>query len=231
MYLDNGMQASSSYGLPVAVDGKLYVVSVSPDGKTVSAKPYRGPSCCVRISRPAWSAHLEGQGASFDLSGGMDPVPIPPGRYTITKYTEYSSADPNVPRYKMVSGAGGADFDISADKVFRLPFSSPLLGKLTARVRERTAEFHYSEHNEIGMPADIWLPGDHSGANYQRTLIISDAQHRPVYKMGMSWDWGNGNWSANWQPLDGLSGTFTATVEHDTGPFITKPATATFTVK
>ena len=34
-----------------------------------------------------------------------------------------------------------------------------------------------------------------------------------------------------WQLRQGLSGTFTATVESDSGPFIPKPATVTFTVK
>ena len=91
--------------------------------------------------------------------------------------------------------------------------------------------FHYAEKTALGPPADIWLPGDAKFPNYGRALVVAGADGKPVFKSGMEWDWGKGDWVVKWQVREGLSGTFTATVEGDAGPFITKPATATFTVK
>jgi hypothetical protein len=46
----------------------------------------------------------------------------------------------------------------------------------------------------------------------------------------MEWEAADGR-SAVWSVPSGLSGTFTATAEQDTGPLTSKPATATFTIK
>ena len=109
---------------------------------------------------------------------------------------------------------------------------SPVAGKLDNAVSDRKAHFHYTEKTAIGLPVDIWRPGESKdGADYERHIKITDATGRPVARIRMNWDWGKHDWAAEWEPRADLNGTFTATIECDSGPFIRKPATATFTVK
>jgi hypothetical protein len=81
-----------------------------------------------------------------------------------------------------------------------------------------------------GRRADVWPPNWESSPPPSIKIVASD--NRPVDRIKLSeGDWSTDGWRIEWKVREGLSGTFTATMESDTGPFITKPATATFTVK
>lgn len=81
------------YGHPVLVDGRLWNLTVSPDGATVSAKPYAGETGMIHINHVAWQASFVGDSHIVQVGGGQDPVPIPPDRYQMREYMEWDSAD------------------------------------------------------------------------------------------------------------------------------------------
>jgi hypothetical protein len=231
VFLDDGSMVASSLGGPLPLKGELYVVNISTDDMTISARPYTGPTCRLKVDHVAWRAHLEGDGFGFDIAGGREPVALPPGKYELSDYREYSCAGADKARYMLSIDRGSAKFQLPAGRTVNLLIGSPLVGELTSRVEGGAVRFHYAEKTDLDAPADIWLPGEAKFPNYGRTLVVAGADGKPVFKSGMEWDWGEGDWIVDWQPREGVSGTFTATVEADSGPFIPKPATAMFTVK
>jgi len=227
VYLDGGNTAISSYGHPISVDGELYDVTLSADAKTVAAKPYSGPVGTLRINHGRWKALLKGKLSQYTLAGGPAPVRLPPGKYTLSECEEYTSADPKEVGYTLYWGFGEREIDIHPGKTTDVAIGSPLVTTLTAEVSGRSVTFLY-QYKPIGGGSVSVCPPDRS-LTWHVYLRIMDSKKRPVY--GTKMEWWPGQCSAKWSLPDALSGTFTATVEHDTGPLITKPATATFTVK
>ncbi len=229
--LKDGSSVSSSLSKPVPLNGKLYVVKVSSGTMKISSKPYTGQVCTIRINHVAWKARIDGRGFSYNIVGGPEPLQLPPGYYLLATYSEYSSANPNAQRYTLVINRGGIRMELAPGGNVTIPIGSPLVGTLDITVVDRTVKLHYTEKTGVRLPADICLPGDKYGPDYERHVSISDENGRPVVRINMDWDWGKHDWVAQWQPRTELKGTFTATIECDSGPFIAKPATATFTVK
>jgi len=227
VYLDGENKAFSSYGHPISVDGELYDVTLSADAKTVAAKPYSGPVGTLRINHGRWKALLKGKMSQYTLAGGPAPVRVPPGKYTLSECEEYTSADPKEVGYTLYWGFGEREIDIHPGKTTDVAIGSPLVTTLTAEVSGRSVTFLY-QYKPIGGGSVSVCPPDRS-LTWHVYLRIMDSKKRPVY--GTKMEWWPGQCSAKWSLPDALSGTFTATVEHDTGPLITKPATATFTVK
>jgi hypothetical protein len=225
VYLDGENKAFSSYGHPISVDGELYDVTMSADRKTVAAKPYSGPVGGLRINHAGWSALLNGKLSQYALMGGTEPVWLPPGKYTLNECV--TSADPNKPGYNLKWRFAARAIDIHPGKTTDVAIGSPLVTKLTATVSGRSVTFLYQWKPLGEGSVSINRPQD-SRTPYTYLRIV-DSNKRPVY--GTDMEWSSDGRSATWSPRDGLNGTFTATVEHDAGPFITKPATATFTVK
>ena len=230
VYLDHGKTVVGPYGRGIPVDGQLYDIRVAPDGNTVSAKPYVGPAGSLKIDHAAWKAELREGDIWYTIDGDDRVVPLPAGRYTLEMYEEYTSADALRPRYLLTSYRKGHVVDICAGETVTIAVGSPMKTAMTASVSGRTVSFHYTEHDVAGRYPTITLPG--MKVQYDvRFLRIVDSRGRSVFGSGMEWSLGSNEWDAKWNVREGLAGTFTATVECDAGPFIPKPATATFTVK
>ncbi|MBE3135355.1 MAG: hypothetical protein IMZ55_17960, partial [Acidobacteria bacterium] len=85
------------YGRPVLVDGRLFQVVVSEAEARVTASPYEGPTGLLRVGKPFWTARLRTADTAFDVCGGPDPLPLPPGAYEFVAFTEWPSADRSKP--------------------------------------------------------------------------------------------------------------------------------------
>jgi hypothetical protein len=227
VYLDHGEKISSSYGHPVWLDGVLYDVTLSPDRKTVAVKPYGGPIGGLRINFGRWKTELDGKLSQYAVTGGRAPVWLPPGKYTMSQCDEYTSDDPAKDGYTFRWFLGDRAIDIRPGKITDVPIGSPVVTKLTATVSGRSVTFWYQYRPTNGDDVHIWHPKD--SLRPHPYLRITDSNKRPVY--GTDTETESGGYSATWSLRDGLSGTFTATIEYDGGPLIKEPATTTFTVK
>ena len=229
VYLDKGAEVYGRYGQPVKVDGKMYDLRVSADGNSITAMDYAGPAGLLKIDHVSWSAWLRKGDDRFSIAGGTDPVPVPPGKYVLSDYIEYSSADAQEARHRL-NCQGAVDVTIASGGTTTLAVGSPLRGTLAVDVSGRTIKFHYSEQDSAGLRPGIEPPSQKT-LNRTRSVKIVDSQNKAVFSFTMDVDSKLDGWNGQWQPGDGVSGTFTATAEQDTGPLTTTPATATFTVK
>jgi TolB-like protein len=229
VHLDHGLETFSFYGHPLVVDGELYTVTLSADAWKVSATKYAGPTGTIKAGNSAWGAWLNGDNFRLLLQAGPQPAPVPTGKYTLSNYAEYAVTDSGPARLALAC-AGEHAIEVRAGQSVSIPAGSPVTGTLRAELAGRTVTFRYSEQDARGNPANIILV-ENDLPNYKRSLRITDSTKRPVYGKEMGFNGSRDAWEVDWAPGEGVSGTFTATVEADTGPFITKPATATFTVK
>ncbi len=224
-----GIAPTVRYGEPVSIDGKLYDVRISADGNSVTALDYKGPAGLLKIGRPAWNAWLICGKTRFTVAGGMDPIPVPPGEYKLVSFNEFSSSDTSKPRYRLHVG-GPINFRLKSGETASVDIGSPMRTKLMADVSGRAVKFRYNERDTSGNGAEFYRPGQDVPAR-ERHLKIVDSNNKPVIGLWMDSGYASCRWNVRWTVRKGLSGTFTATVESDSGPFIPKPATVTFTVK
>jgi hypothetical protein len=204
-------------------------VVISEDASKVSARKHAGPTGWLKVDQVAWKGKIQGTDFDLSIAAGAKPVRLPPGKYSLIWFYAFGSADAGKPRYTCRS-IGDVGVEIRAGETANLAVGPPLRTALTASVSGRTVSFKYTEVDGAGMPVCVYLPGKFV-PHESRFIRIVDSQNRPINRMGIGWGDSQGEPQAQWQPREGLSGTFTATVECDSGPFITKPATATFTVK
>jgi hypothetical protein len=172
---------------------------------------------------------LNGDNFRLLLQAGPQPAPVPTGKYTLSNYTEYAVTDSGPARLALAC-AGEHAIEVRAGQSVSIPTGSPVTGTLRAKPAGRTVTFRYSEQDARGNTANIMLV-ENDMPNYRRSLRIMDSTKRPVYGKEMEFKGSQDAWEVDWAPDAGVSGTFTATVECDAGPFIPKPATTTFTVK
>jgi len=229
VYLGHELEAGNCYGQPIVVDDELYDVVISEDASKVSARKHAGPTGWLKVDQVAWKGEITGADFNLSIAAGAKPVRLPPGKYSLVWFYGFGSADAGKPRYTCRS-IGGVGVEIRAGETANLAVGPPLRTGLTASVSGRTVSFKYTEVDGAGMPVCVYLPGKFV-PHESRFIRIVDSQNKPINRMGIGWGDSQGEPQAQWQPRDGLSGTFTATVEGDAGPFIPKPAMATFTVK
>ena len=220
---------STYYGHPVPVDGELYVVTFSPDTMEISAKKYTGPSGMFQIDNNAWKVWLFGPDSLFSIEGGRKPVTIPVGKYMLNDYTEFADPNHTKRQHRLHCKGDLIRIDVQEGKTEKCKIGSPMVCKLTAAVTGRSVKFKYTWADVAGRNASITEPG--SAFYVEPSIKVMNANGRPVDKIKMTWSWEDRAWLLDWRVREGLAGKFTATVECDAGPFITKPATATFTVK
>ena len=118
------------YGSPVEVGGKWYEVTVSQDGKQVSAKQVELASGKVHIDHPKWSCMLIGDKLILPLEGGPEPVAVPAGAYVMRSYEEFSAPNDKGQRARLTVGippAGkSSEVTVEAGKTIELAIGSPL---------------------------------------------------------------------------------------------------------
>ena len=222
--------AAAFYGHPLMIDDELYDLVISPDGNSIAAKKYEGSRGTLKIDHPFWTMLFVGANSRYMIAGGTKPVPLPIGKYKVLSYKEHSLGDPNKPHHVVCSdvyvGDPFPEIEIREGQTTSLPIGSPVVAKLIPTVTGRTVTFQYTERDAAGMKAIIehwWTPDAH-GDHVHFARIVTD-QGRPVARIELDVR------DPEWTPPKDLSGTFTATVETDSGPFIKEHATATFTIK
>ena len=118
------------YGSPVEVGGKWYEVTVSQDGKQVSAKQVELASGKVHIDHPKWSCMLIGDKLILPLEGGPEPVAVPAGAYVMRSYEEFSAPNDKGQRARLTVGippAGkSSEVTVEAGKTAQIAIGSPL---------------------------------------------------------------------------------------------------------
>jgi TolB-like protein len=224
----NGL-VESYYGCPVSIDGKLYVVTFSPDTMKLSAEKYTGQSGLLQIDHGAWEVWLQGSDSVFRIRGGSNPVPIPVGHYTLSSYTEFADPERREGSYRLLCTDDLAQIDVRDGNTVNCKLGSPVVCSLTATVTGRSVTFKYSYTDVAGWDAAITEPG--SRFRVDPSIRVLDAGNRPVDKAVMKWSGAEQAWVLDWQVRAGLTGKFTAVAECDAGPLTPKPVTATFTLK
>jgi TolB-like protein len=222
--------AGAFCGHPLMIDNELYDLVISPDGNSISSKKYEGPRGMLKIDHPFWTMLCVGDKSRYMIAGGTEPVPLPIGKHEVLSYREHSLGDPNKPHHVVCSdvyvGDPSPEMEIREGQTTSLQIGSPVVAKLIPTVTGRTVTFRYTERDTAGMKAIIehwWAPDAH-GDHRHFARIVTD-QGRPVARIELDVR------DPEWTPPKELSGTFTATVETDSGPYIKEPATTTFTVK
>jgi len=216
------------YGHPLLVDGALYDVSVSKDGEGVGATPYEGKTGFVRIDHPYWEAEFANNASALVLYGGPAPVPVPPGRYRVLRYMEWSPSDAEqrdpLKLWRPKSAAGEELWvEIEAGQTTEILIGSPITGRLAVMQKDRTLHFRLDPMDVSGRPGLTvrwggWMP--------RGTVHVRDAsgQTIKILRGGLT---GKG---IQWPVPPGLKGAFSASVEVEAGPFPTAVERAEFAV-
>ena len=229
--LGNGKFRKFAYGLyghPVAVDGAVWNVKLSPDGSQVTAEPYPGPTGMVHLNHPAWRALLARPGMIVVLYGDAVAIPLPVGRFELNELEEWLTPDAGEPRAKIsVHSSSGGDFiDIKPGETLDLAAGSPVVVWVKATQEGDTVRllFHTTDVTarrwvDIRSAQNQWAP--------PAVVTIRDAAGRKVATCKIRED----NNTGEWRVPAGMKGTFTATVAFDPCGFAVQPKPTTFEVK
>ena len=96
-------------GQPARIGGKWYRLDVDSAGTQFEARPVALPTAFVHVPADDWKmVLLDGQTPPVLLSGGREPVPLPPGTYKRFAFLEYRPQNETGMRW-MAIGAAAPD--------------------------------------------------------------------------------------------------------------------------
>ncbi|HUS46325.1 MAG TPA: hypothetical protein VM219_09940 [Phycisphaerae bacterium] len=235
IYVDigNGAEeyaAQAFYGHPILVDGRWWTVKVTEDGTKVSAEPYDSPTGFVRIHHPFWRAWLADEKSLLVLQGGPEPVPVPVGRYTMNRYIEWP-ADQDKGAFQVSLSAqslrGTQVLNIAAGQTQEVVIGSPLKAVVGARRNGDNILFDVNFADMAGR-TPLYRQGPHGNWNPEAVLTLYDSSGKAVgrvtRKLGSLYNEG-------WKIPYGLRGTFRASMECPSDPFVVEYEPATFTIE
>ncbi len=143
--------ATSYVGQPIFVDGKLYTIDVS-DMK-IKAVGMSGSGGKVKVDAPRWSCTLIGKKYFVSLTGGKDPIVVPPDEYVTTNYTVYTGSDPSK-RSAAIRGygsyRGGRAFKVAAGQTVDMQLGSPIEATVMASARAGKARINLMMKDPLG---------------------------------------------------------------------------------
>lgn len=181
----DGNTMTAYYGQPVLVDGTWYDVTVSKDGKTVSAKPLKLQTGTIDCGAKKWSAMLIGEKHVLSVESQGGAVAVPAGAYAMTDYTE--------------SGEGKAQFmwgerelytgkaiEVASGKTMSLTVGSPLQAMVTVSIRKGKVTMNLAMTDAAGTSVDYvtTAKGDLPPAP---KVEILDAEGKSVYKASLEY--------------------------------------------
>lgn len=143
------------FGQTICLDGKLWTLAVSPDGKKVSAKEADGQFGQVRLPAESATCVLVGDDSTVDVSGNK-PVFVPAGKYYVMAYNESSAPNAEGKIGSLTVNNWGLKDDaakkveVAAGKTVDLKVGSPLTAK-------------------AGVPAKV-----RPGSSVQLSLVLTD---------------------------------------------------------
>jgi len=134
--------------------------------------------------------------------------------------------------------------EIVEGKTTELAVGSPILGELTADVSGRTVEFRYCEKDSAGQNVAVVFEGKNEEVPRRGAFVaITDADGKPIDRAALRWQpefkqgaagisaRAHGAWTLRWQAPARVSGTLSARLDREAGPFEVKVKPVTFTVK
>jgi hypothetical protein len=232
---------SVPYGGPVLVDGRLFQVTVSEADMKVAASPYEGPTGFLRVGKPFWTAYLRTGETGFEVCGGAEPVPPPPGTYKFLLFSEWPSADLSGPLNYLELFAGWQDtadfpsssappFNIVAAKTTDVAIGSPIQAGLTVKKESGAVVFHLEAKDASGCfrprvrhSADMYWDQENP-----HTIDIKDANDRVVARCEIKWE--EENLAGRWPIPSDARGRYTAVLHFAAGPFKVQTTPVSFTV-
>jgi hypothetical protein len=175
--------ARAYYGQPVLIDGTWWDVSMSADGKKVSARKADVQTGELKINHPQWTAMLAGKKYILQLHGTDKPVSIPADAYKVLSYSESlrTKDDRTFPASFSCYNRGDAPaIDVAAGKTAEPAIGSPLKIVLDVTVRDGFAAFSMTQLDAAGQTvASVMIPP--KGRPQAPVLEVYDAGGNQVY--------------------------------------------------
>ena len=222
-------------GNPVVVDGAPYRLEISPDGSTVKAVPFTGPTGKVAMKAPAWQGTFFGPGRYLRVRGGREPVHMPAGKWILHQVDLWSDAQPGPNRSEIALGENYSRLvhravEIVPGKTASLPYGPPIIASLDVTQKGDRVEFLLRQVDQSGTALSALVPS--VGRLHGRPAIISlvDSGGKEIEKIRMSW----GDYCSSyaiWRVPPGFRGQVTARVTYQAGQFETQCKETKFTVR
>jgi hypothetical protein len=207
-------------GQPLGIKGKLYDLRVSDDLKTARITPYAGPTAAIQIDHDDWEAKLMGRKRIIVLRGDRSPMPVPPGRYVLRKFFQYSAKAFNEHRhyFDILDGSyqGGRDLKLNlmAARTQKIPIGSPLTAVVGLRNQNGKVFVNVIQQAQSGRRVAkmiMWGAGGWIGPA-EMTVEFLDARGDPVDKVAVKY-WGESRWTL-WKAPAGTRGVFKAKLRY-----------------
>jgi hypothetical protein len=178
------------YGSPVEVGGKWYEVTVSADGKQVSAKQVELASGKIHIDHPKWSCMLIGDKLILPLDGSAEPVAVPAGAYVMRSYEEFSAPNDKGQRAHLIVGippAGkSSEVTVEAGKTAQIAIGSPLNATVKAVKQAQQVMLSLVLTDAAGRPITSLATYDGTQPS-QPQVTVKDAAGAQVYQNSLEY--------------------------------------------
>ena len=181
-------------GQPVLVDGAWYLVVVSPEGPSVSARAIGEKTGAIRVGHERWSAKLLGTKYAIDLEGGREPVPVPADTYYVLEFRQYAGAgkpDDKMPQLSChgrsaLIGGTARPLAVEAGKTRALAIGAPLTAGLTVSQKSGTVSFSLALTDAAGNDVS-WLVGAGGKRPAAPKFEVRDAAGKAIYKASLTY--------------------------------------------
>ena len=219
-------------GSPIGLNGKLYEATVGADLKTLSLAPYQGPTAELHIDHPRWTAHLLGDDKVISLLGDRTPMPVPPGRYRLRYFVQYSEDGFKGRRHEFhVVDPGLEDederplkvpevsIDLKPGQTQQVQVGSPVMAYLAAARQPKGLIFQIVQRDASNRDIHYMAYWGYSGFAQvpELTVEILDAGGTSIDKVAVSTI--QSEWMSEWVPPAGLKGQFTAKLRYRNDAF------------
>lgn len=178
----DGSAVTALYGQPVLVGGKWYDVTVSKNGKKVSAKPLKLKTGTVDCGAKKWSAVLIGEKNVLSVSSQGGAVAVPAGSYAMANYSEAGDGKAQLMCGRRELYTGKAKMiDVAGGKAMSLPAGSPLQATVAVSVRKGQVRMNLAMTDAVGTSVDA-LTTEKGGRPPAPEVEILDSSGASVYK-------------------------------------------------
>jgi hypothetical protein len=151
----DGNTSTAFYGQPVLVGGKWYGVTVSKNGKTVSAKALKLKTGTIDCGAKKWSAMLIGEKNLLSVSSQGGAVAVPAGAYALANYTEMGGGKAQLACGRRELYTGKAKMiEVAKGKATSLPAGSPLQMTVAVSVRKGQVRMNLAMTDAAGTSVD-----------------------------------------------------------------------------
>ena len=237
-------------GSLVQVDGALYQITVTENGKNISAKLYAGKTGQVQIDADRWTSWFQSRTDLFQVTGGREPVTLPADEYVVKEFTvlgrgvgrplpvtppwafpeKFGEAGPNqsiLVSHRLVDGKPAPTVKVTDSQVTKAEIGAPFTAWLdvTPSEEDKVVGFEYRLKDKSGRFAMDWLGGAFAVGSVQIEIRDEKGQVlRTIPVAGL-------NMMQFWKYPASAKGKFTATLKGKPAEFPPQVEPATFELK